>query len=122
VNVAARSRFLPLFVCAAILGVALLIAAPVHAGTIVVTVTTASGVCSGGCTKTYTDTDANLAKIIPAYQQSCNTAINGTCTNLQVMQAWANWLVAQTVAFVTNYDKNNLQSAAVSGYTPINPQ
>jgi hypothetical protein len=105
-----------------ITAILLLASLPAQAGSITVTVQTASGTCSSGCTKTYTDTDANLAKIIPAWQAACNTSINGTCTNLQVMQAWANWVIAQTVAFVTNYDKNNLQSAAVSGYTPINPQ
>lgn len=93
-----------------------------NAGTVTITVSTASGTCSTPCTKTYTDTDANLAKIITAYQAGCNASISGICTGPQVILFWSNSLMAATVATVTSNDKNNLINSAVSGYTPINPQ
>jgi hypothetical protein len=92
------------------------------AGTITVTIVTASGTCSPSCTKTYTDTDANLAKIVPAYQVLCNAKISGTCTNLQVLQYWFDQIIAGTVAQVTGNEKSALSNSAVSGYVPINPQ
>lgn len=94
---------------------------PAKAGTIVITVTTASGVCATPCTKTYTDTDANLAKVIPAYQSGCNTSINGTCTSLQVLKFWFDGVIKEVVANVAAFDKNNLANTATGAYVPINP-
>lgn len=94
----------------------------VQAGTINITVTTAGAPCSGGCVKSYTDTDANLGKIITAYQVACNAKNNGPCTSVQVLSFWADQMVAATVQAVTSNDQQALQSAATSGYTPINPK
>jgi hypothetical protein len=95
---------------------------PAKAGTITVTIVTASGVCSPSCTKTYTDTDANLARIIPAYQGACNIKLIGVCTPIQVLVSWFDGVIASVVSQVTTIEKNNLSNTATSGYTPINPQ
>ncbi len=98
-----------------------LIGSVAHAGTIVITVTTATGVCSTPCSKTYTETDANLAKAIPAYQSSCNIKINGTCTNLQVLAHWFDQLVAKTVSDV-QANQIAAQQQGLVPPAPINPQ
>lgn len=92
-----------------------------HAGTITMTVTTASGACQAGCSKTYTDTDANLAKIPTSLQASCNAVLGTTCTTAQVMSFWFDQTIAGVVSQVTGFDKANLASSATSGYVPINP-
>lgn len=93
-----------------------------YAGTVTMTVTTASGACSPSCTKTYTDTDANLSKIITTYQGQCNAKVGGTCTALQVVNFWFDSIVALTVSNVGGFEKGNLSNTATSGYVPINPQ
>lgn len=100
----------------------LLAASTAHAGTITVTVVTAGSPCNAGaCNKTFTDTDANLAKIVVAYQQGCNTSINGNCTALQVIKYWIDQVVAKTVQDV-QADQVQKQLNALAPPTPINPQ
>jgi hypothetical protein len=81
---------------------------PAKAGTITVTIVTA--------------TDANLARIIPAYQGACNIKLIGVCTPIQVLVSWFDGVIASVVSQVTTIEKNNLSNTATSGYTPINPQ
>src|SRR4051812_21589889 len=81
-----------------------------QAGTITITITTAGAPCNNGlCTKTYTDTDANLAKIALAYAAGCqsqnlqpvgNPPIQTptACTTLQTLLYWFNGLMAGTAA------------------------
>lgn len=92
-----------------------------RAGTIVMTVTTAAGACTTPCTKTYTDTDVNLAKIATTYQAACNSALSTVCTTPQVLSWWFDQIIAAAVANVSQFDKSALSNAAVAGYTPINP-
>lgn len=93
-----------------------------NAGSIAITVTAGSGACAGGCTKNYTDTDANLGKIVSTYQIYCNAKLNAPCSPGQVITFWMDQLVANTVSDVTSFDKTSLQNAATSNYTPINPK
>jgi hypothetical protein len=102
--------------------IALLFLNPAQAGTVTITVVTASGTCSPSCTKTYTDTDANLARIVPAYQAICNAKLGSVCTPIQVLVSWFDGVIASTVSQVTTIEKNNLSTTAISGYAPINPQ
>jgi hypothetical protein len=96
------------------------------AGTIAITVTAGTGVCAGGCTKSFTDTDANLAKIVPAYQAQCNISISLAgpplvCTPAQVVTYYFQWVINRTMDFV-NTAQNNAALAATVLPTPINPQ
>jgi hypothetical protein len=99
---------------------------PASAGTIAITVTTATGVCASGCTKSFTDTDANLAKIVPAYQAQCNVSISLAgpplvCTPAQVVTYYFQWVINRTIDFV-NTAQNNAALGAVILPTPIDPQ
>lgn len=92
-----------------------------QAGTITFTLTTASGACQAGCTQTFTDTDANMLRIAAALQPQCNASISGTCTTLQVVQYWYAQTIAGIISQVSGFDKTNLTTSAIVGYTPINP-
>jgi hypothetical protein len=99
------------------------VAIPAHAGTIVITITTATGACAGGaCTKTFTDTDANLAKILTAYAPGCQ-ASNGNvaCTTPQTIVFALNDIV-NYIKVTTNNALDAVAAAAVVLPTPINPQ
>lgn len=104
-----------------LLALALLVA-PADAGTVTLTVTTAGAPCAAGCSKTYTDSDANLAKLVATFQNDCNVRLNGTCSAVQVMAYWADLMISNTVAAVTGFDTNKLRDAASAGYTPIQPR
>src|ERR1700731_3524494 len=82
-----------------------------EAGTITMTVTTAVGACSTPCTKTYTDTDANLAKIATSYQAACNAALALTCTTQQILSWWFDQTIASAVVNVSQFDKSALSNA-----------
>jgi hypothetical protein len=58
-----------------------LFATPAAAGSISLQFTATAG----SATKTYTVADADLNRLVAAYQQDCNTRINGTCTLNQVL-------------------------------------
>jgi hypothetical protein len=102
---------------------ALCAAVPSRADTITMTLTTASGLCSSGCTKVFSDVGSAQpntlgAKILSTYQAPCNASINGTCTNAQVLTFYATYLRNALVQAVTAADEN----ALINGYTPVNPQ
>lgn len=107
------------------------LALPAHAGTITITINTSVAPCNGSpsaCTKTYTDIDANLAKIATAYAPMCMAGnLVGTppvptaCTTAQTLTWWFNSLISGTVANVTNFFKAQ-QQAADPVIVPINPQ
>lgn len=98
-------------------------AMPASAGTIAITITTAAGACAGGaCTKTFTDTDANLAKILTAYAPGCQASNGGqACTTPQTIVFALND-IANYIKTVTNNALNAAAAAAVVFPTPINPQ
>jgi hypothetical protein len=91
------------------------------AGTLVVTITTATGACATPCTKTYTDTDANLARIVPVYQAQCNAKIAGTCTTPQVLAFWFDSFIAGVIVAVQTFEQSAAAASAQAGYVPINP-
>jgi hypothetical protein len=108
---------------------ALLLPELANAGTIALTLTTTAPVCAAGCTKTYTDTDANLAKIISAYAPLCmaQNLVQGAdptvppvataCAPGKTLTFWFDGLMAGTAANVTNF----LRQQQVQGLTPIVP-
>ena len=102
---------------------ALLVASPANAGTITITITTATGACTAGaCTKTFTDTDANLAKILTAYSPGCQASNNNVaCSNAQVIVFALNDIV-NYIKVTVNNAQDAVAAAAVVLPTPINPQ
>lgn len=96
-----------------------------RADTLTITLTTPSGLCAAGCTRTFSD--ASTAKpntlqtnIIQVFQSGCNTSINGTCTAGQVLNYWAGTLRDSFVSQVNAYQLQLLQQGVQ--YTPIAPQ
>lgn len=69
-------------------------------------------------TKTFTLPDAQIDRLVLAYQSAGNTAINGTATRAQVLNAWANSLMASTVQQVSSFEQ---AVAAALAAAPINP-
>jgi hypothetical protein len=105
----------------------LALAAPARADTITVTITTQAALCSAGCTKTFSDVSSGQpntlgTKIVSTFQSACNQSINGTCTALQVANFWVTSVRNSLVANVSAADQTALQTTAVAGYAPINPQ
>lgn len=105
------------------------LATEVHAGTITMSMVTASTPCNGGaCTKSYTDTDANLIKIITTYAPLCKAqnltgspAAPTDCTSMQTLQFVFDGVIAGIAA---NVNRAQLQAAidALPPITPIKPQ
>jgi len=98
-----------------------------RADSITVTITTNAALCSGGCSKTFTDaasTQPNTlgTKIVSTFQSACNSSINGTCTALQVANFWVTSVKASLVSNITVADQAALQNSAVAAYVPVNPQ
>lgn len=98
-----------------------------QAGTVTITVTTAVAPCNAGaCTKTWTDTDANLAKIVTVYGAMCqaNNLVGGVptaCSAVQTIAFFFNRMLATSVN-----ELNVLQTQqAIQAMTPpvqVNPQ
>jgi hypothetical protein len=107
----------------------LLLATAADAGTITITVTRASGTCSTPCTKTYTDTDANLARLVPVFQASCNATLVQpappaspiTCTPVQILAYIFDNFIKSLILEVKEYDRN-VSFQAIVPPAPINPQ
>lgn len=71
-------------------------------------------------TKNFTLPDAQIDRLVTAYQQKGNTAINGTATRAQVLLTWANELMnSSTQAVLASEQAAN--NAAVVQATPITP-
>ncbi len=62
--------------------------------------------------------DADMTRLIAAYQQEANVSINGVATRVQVWNYIANQVVAGWVAKVKNYEQANAVAAAAAGVTP----
>lgn len=78
---------------------ALMVAFPAAADSISVTATTA--LASGGTrTKSFTISAADMQTAVNAAQSPCNVAINGTCTNDQVLDFISGWLMKQASSWV----------------------
>jgi hypothetical protein len=68
-------------------------------------------------TKVYTILDADVDRLVTAYQTVGNVAVNGTATRAQVLLAWANLFMASTVSTVASYE----QAVAVAEIVPTKP-
>jgi len=88
-----------------------------NAATIAFTIT-ATGT---NATKTYTLTDAELLRIIAAYQIAANAAMNRPATRQEVLAYWIRQIIAQTAAAVQSNDQQTAVDA-LPPITPINPQ
>lgn len=90
-----------------------------HAGTITITVVQGA---QPDATKTFTLPDAQITRLVAAYQSLANVAVNGTATRAQVLnyvltQVW----LQSTVDFVKGVE-TAAAKAAVPDAVPINPQ
>jgi hypothetical protein len=72
-------------------------------------------------TKTYTLPDANVDRLVLAYQQKGNVLINGAATRAQVLLAWATEMINNTIASVLNFESQNATSTALAGVSVITP-
>ena len=86
-------------------------------GTIAFTVTDAIGPAS----KTFTVPDAQLARMIVAYQSAANVAVNGTATRGQVLNYIVRQWMDTTVQEVKNYEAQLASSTAIAGVSPMTP-
>lgn len=73
-----------------LLAALLLCAVPAQAGTISIQVAEAGFATQ---TKTYTVADADIDKIVAAYQPGANVSVNGTATRAQVLLYWLQTLL-----------------------------
>ena len=96
-----------------------------HAGAITMTVTTTTNgypCTASACTRTWTDTDANLANIATALGPACTAQNNNvTCTAQQVITYWFNSVIQR----LTSEVNSQLYSQAVKAMAApptINPQ
>lgn len=73
-------------------------------------------------TKTYsTIPDANIDRIVAAYQSAANTSVNGTATRAQVLNYWVTQFITKTIADVAASESNAAEQA-LPAIAPINPQ
>lgn len=76
-----------------------LLASPALADTI--TVTAVTTLATGGTrSKSFTISNTDFTIAIQAAQSPCNVAINGTCTNDQVLDFISDWLMKQAASWV----------------------
>lgn len=105
------------------IALALLLALVVHpawAGTITFQVVQTGQTTA---TKNYTIPDAQIDRMVAAYQVAANASVNGTATRAQVLNYIANQIIQGTIVqYVLGIETQNAEAAAVSGITPINPQ
>lgn len=74
-------------------------------------------------TKTYAIPDAQIDRMVAAYQVAANASINGPATRAQVLNYIANQLIqGDIVQYVLSVENQNAAAAATSSVTPINPQ
>lgn len=91
---------------------------PALAGSISFTITQGAG---PGITKTYNIPDAELDRLVTAYQSGANVAVNGTATKAQVIQHWIARFMQETIEFVKGTE-TAAAKAAVPDAAPIKPQ
>ncbi len=96
----------------------LLFSAPAYAGSISVTITETN---FANATKTYVIADADVDRIIAAYQAAANTNINGNASRAQVLLYLSKRWMATLTAEVVSYEAQKARDAVVVP-NPINPQ
>lgn len=89
-----------------------------HAGSVTITVAQTT---NPNVTKSYTIADADIDRIVSAYQTAANVSINGTATKAQVMLYLTNLWMGEITAAVKAYDMDKATKAIVAP-TPVNPQ
>lgn len=92
----------------------LLLSTAAHAGSITFQIV------QGGfanANRTYTLSDAEIARIIVAYQRDANVSVNGTATRAQVLNYWMQQFIQGTISKV-----QSAETVPVAPPTPINPQ
>lgn len=102
---------------ALIVALFVLIAGPVHAGSLSFQIVATAGTV----TKTYTISDTDVQRIVNAYQAGANSGVNGTATRNQVLQFWITGFIAETTAAV-NTSEQNAAVQALPPIVPVNPQ
>lgn len=70
-------------------------------------------------TKTYTLPDAQIDRLVAAYQSAGNTSVNNTATRAQVLLVWATMLMASTVEQVSSYEQSIAAATAPAPITPV---
>lgn len=94
------------------------LALPAGAGTITITVVTAVAPCNTGmCSKSYTDTDANIAKVVTAYGPDCQEALRAPCTAQQTLAFAFDQVMSHMVDTVTGM----LRRQSIQALPPIVP-
>lgn len=73
-------------------------------------------------TKTFNIPDAQIDRMIAAYQVAANASVNAPATRAQVLNYIANQMIQNVVQYVQGIETQNAQTSATSGVTPINPQ
>lgn len=73
-------------------------------------------------TKTYSIPDAQIDRLVAAYQVAANASVNAPATRTQVLNYWASQLMQATVQYVQGIESQNATAAATATVTPINPQ
>lgn len=71
--------------------------------------------------RTYSLSDADAARIPPAYQQGANISVNGTATRPQVLRYMIQTWIDGTREKITNFETNSAVQSLPT-VTPINPQ
>lgn len=94
--------------------------AQVVAGSITIQVIEAG---QSNATKTFTLPDAQIDRIVAAYQVAANASVNGPATRAQVLNYLAVQLIqGAVVQYVLGIETQNATAAAQAGVSPINPQ
>lgn len=75
----------------------------------------------GPANKSFTVPDAQLARMIVAYQSAANIAVNGTATRGQVLNYIATKWMSDTTAYVLLQESASAQTTAAASVTPITP-
>lgn len=71
-------------------------------------------------TKNYTVADAQIDRLVAAYQSAANASINGSATRAQVLNYWANQLIQiATIQYVLSSEQQTATVTALAGVTPI---
>jgi hypothetical protein len=63
--------------------------------------------------------DAATTNLVAAYQQGCNTSINGTCSRSQVLGYIANWIMTQLQNKTDEYNSSAASATAIANAPTI---
>lgn len=96
------------------------VAWPALAGTITFQVVEAGQTTA---TKNYAIPDAQIDRMVAAYQVAANASVGGAASRAQVLNYIANQIIQGTIVqYVLGIETQAAEASAVSSVTPINPQ